>query len=186
MDMSAFFDTQPANTGNSIAPYQYINNNPPQPLDPAAQAGAYNLDPSILQTTIGSLLQSPAAAQMFLNSLNNSIQGQALQTPQKTAPTPPVDLADPTLALFSPLPNQTALQANQDQLLKSYQDAQGINQDMGKMQESFDSLVRSMGLDLPAETSEGAGEFQMPEDFNMDEFLDHLGAAQDGLTDQQQ
>ena len=50
-------------------------------------AAAFNLDPAILQTTIGSLLQSPAAAQMFLSSLNNSVQGQGL-TPMRGALTP--------------------------------------------------------------------------------------------------
>ncbi|ORX39592.1 hypothetical protein BD324DRAFT_648233 [Kockovaella imperatae] len=131
-------------------------------------AQALNLDPSILQTTIGSLLQSPAAAEMFLNSLNNSIQGQALQTPggnidprisqaqpQTTSTTLRGNSApsqtDPTLALFSPLPNQTALMENNDALIKSYQQAAAMGGDVEKLQESIDSLIRSMGLDLPTD-----------------------------------
>ncbi|WVR04934.1 hypothetical protein IAU60_001946 [Kwoniella sp. DSM 27419] len=176
------------------------------PSSAEAAASAYNLDPGLLQTTIGSLLQSPAAAQMFLNSLNNSVQGQALTTPAKTPmsnlnpnhnmqqnyPFPshpdnhsgqgPTDgsLLDPTLALFSPLPNQESLMQNNDALLKSYQDAVAVNGGVDHLQESIDSLVRSMGLDLPNNgnpmqdgTADG-GEQLVDPDFNVDEFLEHL------------
>ena len=127
-------------------------------------AQSLNLDPALLQTTIGSLLQSPAAAEMFLNSLTHSVQGQALNQPQSngqgsgtnnaqpnnyfSAPTQTNGNPnnDPTLALFSPLPNQAALLANNDELLRSYQEAVGVGADAQKLQESIDSLVRSMGL----------------------------------------
>lgn len=193
-----------------------------QPLSPgstAAAASAFNLDPSILQTTIGSLLQSPAAAQMFLNSLNNSAQGQALQTPSKLNPNQaqpqaglgqggsgfpfngPVrngngfdtnaqdDGLDPTLALFSPLRHQNALLQNDEALMKSYQEAVGINGDVEKLQDSIDSLVRSMGLDLPDSTNQSStsdlnantggdnGLGGLDSEFNVDDFLEHL--AQD-------
>jgi heat shock transcription factor len=161
--------------GNNMS--QQPNNAGTGPMSPrttAAAASAFNLDPSILQTTIGSLLQSPAAAQLFLNSLNNSVQGQTLNTPnpvptnqpsypfpsQPTQPQPNQfqntgqamgpnmdDSLDPTLALFSPLPNQDGLMNHSDNLLKSYQGAAGMNQDVDKLQESIDSLVRSMGLE---------------------------------------
>jgi hypothetical protein len=137
-------DPQPTN-GNAVAPYMYPSNPALQqpPLSPTSAvnaAAAYNLDPSILQTTIGSLLQSPAAAQMFLNSLNNSVQGQALQSPrpsnadqQPQFPLHPqangVDI-DPTLALFTPLPNQDTLVEQNDALLKSYQDAAAMGTDV--------------------------------------------------------
>jgi heat shock transcription factor len=158
-----------------------------------------NLDPSLLNTTIGSLLQSPAAAQMFFNSLNASVQGQALQHPKPAAPSPPlsgVD-SDPTMALFSPLPS--GLQSQNQDLISAYQKALNVNQDVGDLQDSIDSLVRSMGLDLPngatptatpATTATTApstaapgtadGAFDDP-NFNVDEFLDQL--AKDG-TDQ--
>jgi hypothetical protein len=155
-------DPQPTN-GNAVAPYMYPSNPALQqpPLSPTSAvnaAAAYNLDPSILQTTIGSLLQSPAAAQMFLNSLNNSVQGQALQSPrpsnadqQPQFPLHPqangVDI-DPTLALFTPLPNQDTLVEQNDALLKSYQDAAAMGTDVEKLQNDIDSLVRSMGLDV--------------------------------------
>lgn len=189
-----------------------------QPLSPgstAAAASAFNLDPSILQTTIGSLLQSPAAAQMFLNSLNNSAQGQALQTPSKLNPnqaqpqaagsgfpfnapnrgngfdpnTIAQDELDPTLALFSPLRHQNALLQNDEALMKSYQEAVGINGDVEKLQDSIDSLVRSMGLDLPDSTNQSStselnantggdnGLGGLDSEFNVDDFLEHL--AQD-------
>lgn len=149
---------------------------PMSPRSTAAAASAYNLDPSILQTTIGSLLQSPAAAQMFLNSLNNSVQGQTL-TPlaqslpnglggQSSYPFPQTDTQgqahqqqqqqfsnqnqahqDPTLALFSPLPNQDSLRSHSDNLQRSYQGAADMSGDVDKLQESIDSLVRSMGLE---------------------------------------
>ena len=61
--------------GTSSAP-------PLSPNSATAAASAFNLDPALLQTSIGSLLQSPAAAQMFLNSLTHSAQGQALSTPR--------------------------------------------------------------------------------------------------------
>ena len=130
---------------------------PLSPNSTAQAAAAFNLDPSLLQTTIGSLLQSPAAAQMFLNSLNSSAQGQALQTPIKSQPStgftpqPHPEAADPTMALFSPLPNQAALMANQDALMKQYQNAMGVNDDVEGLQQSIDELVRSMGLDIPAD-----------------------------------
>ena len=38
---------------------------------------------------------------------------------------------------------------NNDELLKSYQQAVGVGVDVDKLQESIDSLVRSMGLELP-------------------------------------
>ncbi|WVW83480.1 hypothetical protein I302_105501 [Kwoniella bestiolae CBS 10118] len=155
---------------------QQLNLNPQSsqpllsPTSAEAAASAYNLDPSLLQTTIGSLIQSPAAAQMFLNSLNNSVQGQALQSTKPTPqPTPqqnqnqtqnqnyqnPINglgdstSLDPTLALFSPLPNQDSLMQSTNDLMKSYQDAVGVNGGVDQLQESIDSLVRSMGLDLP-------------------------------------
>jgi heat shock transcription factor len=162
--------------GNNFNPGQGNGNGPMSPRSTAAAASAFNLDPSILQTTIGSLLQSPAAAQLFLNSLNNSVQGQSLNTPhpvptnqpsfpfpssetQQQQPNPQQflngsqnqnqtqDALDPTLALFTPLPNHDGLMNHSDNLLKSYQGAAGMNQDVDKLQESIDSLVRSMGLD---------------------------------------
>lgn len=184
-------DTQPDPT-NAIAPYQYQHPNnlnlhqpPLSPTSAAHAAAAVNLDPAILSTTIGSLLQSPAAAQMFLNSLNNSIQGQALQTPgnkipnsygfppssgqmdqlqsrsnypmpSNTNPNPDPN-ADPTLALFSPLPNSDALLAHNDALMKSYQDAVNMDTDVNGLQESINELVRSMGLDVPNQSVSGAG-----------------------------
>ena len=155
---------------------QNTNAGPLSPRATAAAASAYNLDPSILQTTIGSLLQSPAAAQMFLNSLSNSAQGQTLKTPlggqglngQPGYPFPSShtqsqqqpfsstqnfnvnDHQDPTLALFSPLPNQDALMQHTDNLQKSYQGAADMSGDVDKLQESIDSLVRSMGLEPDA------------------------------------
>ncbi|WVQ71368.1 hypothetical protein IAR50_000897 [Cryptococcus sp. DSM 104548] len=144
------------------------------PTTTSSLASSLNLDPMLLQTTIGSLLQSPAAAQMFLNSLNASAQGQAVNGGSR----PGTGVAagqDPTLALFSPLPqsfqpnpssslshaqtsaqnqNQAILQQNTD-LLKSYQDAIGVSDGLDGLQRSIDELVRSMGLDLPA--GEGAG-----------------------------
>ncbi|WWC69799.1 uncharacterized protein I206_103742 [Kwoniella pini CBS 10737] len=208
---------------------QQLNLNPQSsapllsPTSAEAAASAYNLDPSLLQTTIGSLIQSPAAAQMFLNSLNNSVQGQALQTPTKTgqhlqqqqqqqqqqAPQnyqtsaiPQINSdasLDPTLALFSPLPNQDSLVQNSNDLMKSYQDAVGMNGNVDQLQESIDSLVRSMGLDLPTNTTGdlssgntnasgnmngfnasgmgGEGEQLLDPDFNVDEFLEHLAKS---------
>jgi heat shock transcription factor len=163
---------------------QTQNAGPLSPRSTAAAASAYNLDPSILQTTIGSLLQSPAAAQMFLNSLNNSVQGQTLTTPlgqsmlngqssypfpsphqqqpQSQSQLPPFstnsqnDHQDPTLALFSPLPNQEALMQHTDNLQRSYQGAADMSGDVDKLQESIDSLVRSMGLEPNPSTSNPA------------------------------
>ena len=58
------------------------NSNPNHLLASQEQlAKSLNLDPALLQTTIGSLLQSPAAAEMFLDSLTHSVQGQALNQP---------------------------------------------------------------------------------------------------------
>ncbi|WWC61498.1 uncharacterized protein I303_104082 [Kwoniella dejecticola CBS 10117] len=207
---------------------QQLNLNPQSsapllsPTSAEAAASAYNLDPSLLQTTIGSLIQSPAAAQMFLNSLNNSAQGQALQTPSKnpfstsqpqqqhnhqqnyqnqSSGLPQVNgdnLLDPTLALFSPLPHQDSLMQNSNDLMKSYQDAVGINGNVDQLQESIDSLVRSMGLDLPSNGDGtagntdmngipnmngsnaglgGQGEQLLEPDFNVDEFLEHLAKS---------
>jgi len=113
-----------------------------------------NLDPSLLNTTIGSLLQSPAAAQMFFNSLNASVQGQALQHNAKApAPSPPAppNENDPTMALFSPLPG--GLVSHNQDLIGAYQKAMNVTEDVGHLQESIDSLVRSMGLDLPNGTT---------------------------------
>ena len=170
----------PGNGPSSMVPFDWStgpssNNSStqtiPTPIRSAEAAQAFNLDPSLLSTSIGSLLQSPAAAELFLNSLNNSIQGQALtSTPQGMVnghnPTLPqinngqsVSLpnsgyfssnpnTDPTMALFSPLPNQAALMENSDTLTKSYQDAAAMGGDVDKLQESIDSLVRSMGLQL--------------------------------------
>lgn len=121
---------------------------------PSEDLTGMNLDPSLLNTTIGSLLQSPAAAQMFFNSLNSSVQGQALGSSRNAAPSPLRQEAasqDPTLALFSPLPN-TPSQAqvnHQADLMGTFQKAVGVNDDVNNLQESIDSLVRSMGLDLP-------------------------------------
>lgn len=116
-------------------------------------AAGLNLDPNLLQTTIGSLLQSPAAAEMFLNSLNASSQGQALSSVkgQNVQPSPPhSDLSsDPTMALFSPLPHQQGIINQNSDLIGAYQKAADVGQDVDKLQESIDSLVRSMGLDLP-------------------------------------
>lgn len=162
---------------------------PPKPPANGADASGLNLDSNLLQTTIGSLLQSPAAAQMFLNSLNASSQGQALATPQKgVKPSPTLggeQAADPTLALFSPLPNQDGLVNNQHELLGAYQKAVGVNNDVNKLQESIDSLVRSMGLDLPdaqqnphepMPVSCGPEGAYTDGDFNVDELLDQLTA----------
>lgn len=93
--------------------------------------------------------------------------------------------ADPTMALFSPLPNYQALSQNNDALLKSYENALGVGDDVDKLQESIDSLVRSMGLqpsdaqgagstggNLPAD---GMGDMGLDPDFNVDDFLEHLG-----------
>lgn len=237
-------DTLRATDMNALAPYNYptqfhqFNNNfnnvtannvgqpannttgtgPMSPRTTAAAASAFNLDPSILQTTIGSLLQSPAAAQLFLNSLNNSVQGQTLNTPnsvpttQPNYPFPPQanqqtntqsylptqnlnDSVDPTLALFSPLPNQDGLMNHSDNLLKSYQGAAGMNQDVDKLQESIDSLVRSMGLDpnpasQPLQPQQQAGNgmvdgsgFDMGNDafdsnFDVDQFLTELAKSE--------
>ncbi|RXK36033.1 hypothetical protein M231_06681 [Tremella mesenterica] len=187
----------------NIQPNLNTGNLPPLSPTSAAQAAqTFNLDPALLQTTIGSLLQSPAAAQMFLNSLNASAQGQALQSPTRgknavnVRPSPPLgDNVDPTLALFSPFPNQS-LMNNQNQLLKTYQDAVAVNGGVDELQESIDALVRNMGLDLPkggqkvenvqpfpveqmgqvgqtGVVGQGGepGEF---EDFNIDEFLNEL------------
>ncbi|WVQ77943.1 hypothetical protein IAT38_000023 [Cryptococcus sp. DSM 104549] len=204
---------------NAIAPYGGYGHQPLlSPTSAEAAASAFNLDPSLLQTTIGSLLQSPAAAQMFLNTLNNSVQGQALHTPHKPSPlglshpsgpststtsastsNGPTDASmDPTLALFSPLPNNhDALMQNSDQLLKSYHDAAAVSGGVDNLQESIDSLVRSMGLDLPGNTQVngtgvapatgaalgagvgdgghgGHGEQLVDQDFNVDEFLKNL------------
>jgi heat shock transcription factor len=143
------------------------------------------------------LLQSPAAAQLFLNSLNNSVQGQTLNTPnpiptnQPSYPFPSqnpnvpqsnnqtfqnglqgttqnmADALDPTLALFSPLPNQDGLMNHSDNLLKSYHGAAGMNQDVDKLQESIDSLVRSMGLEPnppgPGQQQQQLQQQQMPQ-----------------------
>ncbi|WWC85159.1 uncharacterized protein L201_000016 [Kwoniella dendrophila CBS 6074] len=248
------------NDNNAVARYnapstnnnqyqQQLNLNPQSsqpllsPTSAEAAASAYNLDPSLLQTTIGSLIQSPAAAQMFLNSLNNSVQGQALQTPNNNnnsninTPIKPSPLStnqtnyqlqpnnagiggigcggggagedlltslDPTLALFSPLPNQDSLMQSTNDLMKSYQDAVGVNSGVDHLQESIDSLVRSMGLDLPNNgtnndnmpkndlipnangntnnNGSGMGEQLIDPDFNVDEFLEHLAKGDDDLT----
>lgn len=162
-------------------------------------AAGLNLDSGLLQTTIGSLLQSPAAAQMFLNSLNASSQGQALGTPKGAGPgvkpSPTLgggDAAhDPTLALFSPLPNHDGIVQNQNDLMGAYHKAVGVNQDVGKLQESIDSLVRSMGLDLPEGAQnphepmpvscgpEAPGHSFNDSEFNVDELLDQLTANND-------
>jgi len=204
---------QPNNAGTGSGPMS--------PRTTAAAASAFNLDPSILQTTIGSLLQSPAAAQLFLNSLNNSVQGQSLNTPnpvptaqpsypfpsqppsqmnQQYQPTQDMqDALDPTLALFSPLPNtnQDGLMNHSDNLLKSYQGAAGMNQDVDKLQESIDSLVRSMGLEpnpsgtgqQPQQDQQGGNgmmdgsSFEMGNDafdsnFDVDQFLTELAKSE--------
>lgn len=208
---NAKFGQQSNNTGTGAGPMS--------PRTTAAAASAFNLDPSILQTTIGSLLQSPAAAQLFLNSLNNSVQGQSLNTPnpiptaqpsypfpsqpqsqmnQQYQPTQNVEESlDPTLALFSPLPNpnQDGLMNHSDNLLKSYQGAAGMNQDVDKLQESIDSLVRSMGLEPNASGQQpqqdqqggngmmdGSG-FEMSNDafdsnFDVDQFLTELAKSE--------
>ncbi|BEI85075.1 hypothetical protein CcaverHIS002_0504760 [Cutaneotrichosporon cavernicola] len=157
-----------------------------------ADPSGLNLDPNLLQTTIGSLLQSPAAAQMFLNSLSHSVQGQSLSTPAKVPPSPPVagpNVNDPTLALFSPLPPE--LVNNTNNLLGAYQKATGVGGDVEKLQDSIDSLVRSMGLDLPSGSANGTctngadsgfhQDTSLPSEgtfdgggFNVDELLDQL------------
>lgn len=184
-------DSLRANGTNAMTPYGSGH------VLEGADPSGLNLDPSLLQTTIGSLLQSPAAAQMFLNSLNSSVQGQSLSTPSKVPPSPSVtgpNVNDPTLALFSPLPGE--LVNNSHNLLGAYQKAAGVGGDVEKLQESIDSLVRSMGLDLPdGETMNGsttsasstvpAGGFHndtsLPSEgtfddgeFNVDELLDQL------------
>ncbi|WVQ98411.1 hypothetical protein IAU59_005534 [Kwoniella sp. CBS 9459] len=246
-------NNNPNNNSNNSGNNGYGGNGGPPLLSPAsaeAAASAYNLDPSLLQTTIGSLLQSPAAAQMFLNSLNNSAQGQALQTPGPSSLRNPVTTGstsgfpfnsnpsinnggnsvqginnvnttntvpanamgngldtslDPTMALFSPLPHQDALMQSTDDLMKSYQDALAVNGGVDQLQESIDSLVRSMGLDIPQGTggnpsqgldgikadgnllqgsengATGAGE-QLVDDFNVDEFFQNL-SKNDDLVD---
>ncbi|OCF44764.1 hypothetical protein I317_01454 [Kwoniella heveanensis CBS 569] len=258
-DNAANISSNISNSGNNGNTSLDNHGGPPllSPTSAEAAASAYNLDPSLLQTTIGSLLQSPAAAQMFLNSLNNSAQGQALQSPGPSSlrnslsnpssgqfpfnvntninnanmnnsvqginngglsnPTQNagannggIDASlDPTMALFSPLPHQDALMQNTDDLLKSYQDALAVNGGVDQLQESIDSLVRSMGLDLPAgtgdATSQGfdgikmdghlpqvaggtggggaaAGGEQLVDDFNVDEFFQNL-AKNDELAD---
>lgn len=176
---------------------------------PSEDLTGMNLDPGLLNTTIGSLLQSPAAAQMFFNSLNASVQGQALQHNAKApAPSPPPsNETDPTMALFSPLPS--GLTSQHQELLGAYQKAMNVNEDVGHLQESIDSLVRSMGLDLPNgntptptassvptlstdTTSIPTTSTSMPDpslapegtfddqDFNVDEFLDQLAKSNEG------
>ncbi|WVF72537.1 hypothetical protein IAT40_007354 [Kwoniella sp. CBS 6097] len=250
----------PGSSSSSSSNTSFNNNGGPPLMSPTsaeAAASAYNLDPSLLQTTIGSLLQSPAAAQMFLNSLNNSAQGQALQSPGSSSlrNTVPGTSAghfpfnnntsintntnnnnlnnslpgstnigssnaapasgqtngigtslDPTMALFSPLPHQDALMQSTDDLMKSYQDALAVNGGVDQLQESIDSLVRSMGLDIPPGTGDGldgikndgnlmqgaansgmGGGEQLVDDFNVDEFFQNLSkndelVADGGLT----
>ena len=46
-----------------------------------------------------------------------------------------------------------------------------MSTDVNKLQQDIDSLVRSMGLDVPVSGEQGGG--GDPE-FNMDEFLEHL------------
>ncbi|ORY32098.1 hypothetical protein BCR39DRAFT_524145 [Naematelia encephala] len=207
------FDNLQPHELNSLAPYgQHMLN----PNNGAGTPAPYNLDPALLQTTIGSLLQSPAAAQMFLNTLNNSVQGQALQTPTKAATQPnnysPIAAqgepsVDPTLALFSPLPNHSAMMNDNAALLKTYEDAAAMGTDVDKLQESIDELVRSMGLELPngyegtgasadgttmsvgngSDHASGHGQLGGEDTlgdagFDVDEFLEQLGKT-DGGTD---
>ncbi|KAL7418920.1 Heat shock transcription factor [Cryptotrichosporon argae] len=173
----AHFRANAQANANALAPYASygyagaLPSTPAIPADWASNASGVNLDPALMQTTIGSLLQSPAAAQMFLNSLNASAQGQALVTPTKgssvgagsaassagtgTGAFPPAlspDMNDPTLALFSPLPAQSlaALDSNTADLISAYEKADGVGKGVDSLQDSIDSLVRSMGLDLPA------------------------------------
>ncbi|KAL0240186.1 hypothetical protein I308_106734 [Cryptococcus tetragattii IND107] len=243
--LSPLSDTDPLlpSSSNALAPYSSHlpfpssnpnpssawASNPSQPLlsptSAAAAAHAYNLDPSLLQTTIGSLLQSPAAAQMFLNSLNASAQGQALASqpnPHNPSPLNPNPNAnanpngnasisatapginaggngtgsgakdlDPTLALFSPLPSHSALTSQSNDLLKSYNDALAVGEGVDNLQESIDSLVRSMGLDLPHGGSSagigigdgteiGTGTGEVDGEFNVDEFLQGLAKEGEG------
>ena len=142
-----------ATDANALARFYGNHQIPSQgPLSPATAALVANLDPSLLQTTIGSLLQSPAAAQMFLNSLTSSTQGQALQTPQKSsAPSyfAPQNPSDPTMALLSPLPNQDGLRQHSSDLQQTYENAAGMQTNVDELQASIDSLLRSMGLELP-------------------------------------
>ncbi|KAI9638631.1 uncharacterized protein MKK02DRAFT_22296 [Dioszegia hungarica] len=140
----------------------------------AQAASAYNLDPSLLQTTIGSLLQSPAAAQMFLNSLKTSAQAQHLPYPNGNGQGGGSNGTgngngngggpDPTLALFNPLPSpsleDSQLLANQAELMRNYENAIGVGGDVERMQKGIDELVRSMGLDVGAgalEQGQGGG-----------------------------
>lgn len=232
----------PGGDSQAIAPYNYPSNPalqhtaipPMSPKSAAMTAAAYNLDPAILQTTIGSLLNSPAAAQMFLNSLNASVQGQALQSgPQDQLGSQSFAsgsssgsnalagqyvndkgevVSDPTLALFTPLHhNNDGLVNHTDQLIKSYQDAAGMEQDVQGLQASINDLVRSMGLQLPegpdgnvdlssfdlqappnaanpaqpsaqpatADPAAGLGELDLPEGFDVDDFLASFN-GQDG------
>ncbi|WVO17040.1 hypothetical protein L204_104727 [Cryptococcus depauperatus] len=170
-------------SSNALAPYGAYQHQPLlSPGSAESAAAAYNIDPSLLQTTIGQLLQNPAAAQMFLNSLSSSTQGQALSlmsTPRRSGNTfannsgglsdgigiEMGDRDDPTLALFSPLPhtptnNQTLpsqpeiLQQNPD-FFNSYQCANNVSREADILQEGIDDLVRSMGLNLPIDSHTG-------------------------------
>lgn len=173
-----YFDNPNSNLGYDFSSSN--NNNPINTYLPPNQntgnngISPYNLDPSLLQTTIGSLLQSPAAAQMFLNSLKQSAQAQSLAYPGQAPNFSSTGnsnvngqgqnwnlgtsaYSDPTLALFNPLPNspgpgmaldQGALEDNQAALLRSYENALGVNQGVEELQRGVDELVRSMGLDV--------------------------------------
>lgn len=139
-----------AHPPNALAPY-----GPAHVLEGADPSGL-NLDPNLFHTTIGSLLQSPAAAQMFLSSLNSTVQGQSLSTPTKVPPSPPVagpNVNDPTLALFSPLPPE--LVNNTNNLLGAYHKATGVSDDVLKLQDSIDNIVRDMGMELPNSGANG-------------------------------
>lgn len=202
---------------------------PMSPRSATAAAQAFNLDPALLQTTIGSLLQSPAAATMFLNSLNNSVQAQSLTSPTKNQPIQPIqsnypfpaqygpngtnnglgntnpnvnsanydfnalnnfnpnglngypnqnqgydptidnsDAFDPTLALLSPLPNHDALLTNNHDLLNAYEKADKMGTNVANLQETFDSLVRSMGLEIPDGPVGGNGQGMDMGDYQFD------------------
>ena len=60
---------------------------------------------------------------------------------------------------------------NSEALQQSYKDADGMSTDVNKLQQDIDTLVRSMGLNMPVSGEQGDG----PDaEFDMDEFLDHL------------
>jgi heat shock transcription factor len=102
------------------------------------------------------------------------------------------------------------MQSQHQDLLGAYQKAMGVNGDVEHLQDSIDSLVRSMGLDLPSGSTPSAtapppptaqapavptsnipnhslapeGTFDDP-DFNVDDFLDQLARTSDVTAPEQ-